>query len=289
MRISTLLDPTTLALSRQRGTTVVKRMVLRSPWAGLAGSLRDGFALLRAAYSRPELLGMVSNDQLAGSLVTQLCHAGKIFIDVGAHIGVVTAAVLRQCPAVHVIAIEAVPEKATVLRRRFPAAAVHHCAAGPREGAVSFFVNRSRSAYSSLGKPVRDGDIREIRVAMRPLDALASHQDIDVVKIDVEGAELGVLRGAEQLIAASRPTIMFESGPTHDDGLGYSKEALWQWLDDHRYGVYVPNRVAHLGAGLCREAFVESHYYPRRTTNYFAIPHERRSDLRRQVRALLSL
>jgi hypothetical protein len=58
---------------------------------------------------------------------------------------------------------------------------------------------------------------------------IISSDRIDVIKIDVEGAELGVLRGSEKLVTKNRPSIMFEGAPPRDDGLGYTKEALWRW------------------------------------------------------------
>jgi hypothetical protein len=109
------------------------------------------------------------------------------------------------------------------------------------------------------------------------------------MKIDVEGGELAVLRGGDRLIAQSRPTIFFESGATTDDESRSRKESLWQWLADRDYATLVPNRLAHLDPGLSRDGFMESHLYPRRTTNYFAVAKERRVEIRTRVRGLLKL
>ena len=46
-----------------------------------------------------------------------------------------------------------------------------------------------------------------IKVPLRRLDALISSDDVDVIEIDVEGAELGVFRGGDALIKRSRPTL----------------------------------------------------------------------------------
>jgi hypothetical protein len=112
---------------------------------------------------------------------------------------------------------------------------------------------------------------------------------VDVIKMDIEGAELGALRGAVRLIERCRPTVMFESAPGDPNGLGYTKEALWQFFNDIGYEIVVPNRVAHDGAGLSQEGFVEGHLYPRRTTNYFAIASERRREVRDRARSLLGI
>ncbi|MET0282868.1 MAG: FkbM family methyltransferase [Polyangiales bacterium] len=265
----------------------LKRLVLRSPLSSIAVDARERIALLGAAYRRSEELGMTSNDQLASTLVARLGPADAVFVDVGAHLGTVVEAVLRRGDRRRVVAIEAVAEKAAFLRKRFPSIEVHHCAAGECECEVSFFVDVRRSAYSSLGRPLPGREVHEVHVAMRPLDAVLQDERVGMIKIDVEGAELGVLRGARRLIEAHRPVIMFESGPLAEDGLGYSKEALYAWLDDAGYDIVVPNRVAHAGTPLSCDGFLESHQHPRRTTNYFAIPREQRVLVRDRARAVL--
>ncbi len=255
-------------------------------------SARDSFDLLRAAFLNPEGIGMLANDQMATSLVTKICQPNKIFIDVGAHIGSVISAVMQHDRSIRIIAIEAIPEKVASLQRKFPLVEFHWCAVSDSEGEAPFFINTRQSGYSSLGRQptgASDQYIAEIRVPIKKLDTLISSSDVDVIKIDVEGAELGVLRGCANLLARSRPTVMFESGPFDNEGLRNTKETLWEVLFDQNYVVLVPNRVAHNDSGLSKECFIESHLYPRRTTNYFAIPKERRMELRDRARKVLKI
>jgi FkbM family methyltransferase len=269
----------------------MKQMILGSALGRLAGATRDVIEMLRTAYLNPERLGTVANDQLATSLITRLGRPNTRFVDVGAHIGSIIAAVAQHDRSIQIVALEAMPDKVAALRKKFPTCEIHECAAGAAEGEAKFFVNTKLSGYSSLGQPAdaAASDIREIRVPVKTLDGLLAPTGVDAMKIDVEGAELGVLRGAATLVTQSRPTIMFESGPQESDGLGYTKEELWQWFHEQDYGVYVPNRVAHTGQPLTRDGFVESHLYPRRTTNYFAIAAERRAEIRDRARRLLGL
>ena len=270
-----------------------KRMVLRSSLGRIAVGTRDAIKLARSAWAGDESVGTLANDQLASTLVGGLCRPGTRFLDVGAHIGSVVSEVLSRCPGTDVIAIEAMPDKAAALRRMFPGITVHACAAGDHEGDVTFFVDRRQSGFSSLGRPsARQGqDIEEIHVPLRRLDDVVgpATAPVDAIKIDVEGAELGVLRGAARMVDADRPTIMFESGPAADDGLGFTKEALWAWFAERDYAVLVPNRVAHLGAALSLDGFVDSHLYPRRTTNYVAVAVERRAEIRGRARQIQGL
>lgn len=269
----------------------MKRMILGTPLGRVALSVRDSMQMVGTACFRPENVGMIANDRLASLLVTRLCRADKVFIDAGCHIGSIVGEVTCHDPSVTVIGIEAIPEKADHLRRKFPRVEFHTCALADSEGEATFFINTRRSGYSSLSRPSdADGShVTEIKVPLRTLDGLISSDEVDVIKIDVEGAELSVLRGGERLVAENRPTIMFESGPlAGDEGRG-AKESLWQWFAERRYAVLVPNRVAHNDPGLSQEGFCESHLYPRRTTNYFAVANERRAEIQSRARGVLKL
>lgn len=263
----------------------LKQMLVGTSIGHIMMSARNKVAILSAAITSPESVGTVANDQLASELLPKLCLPGKTFIDVGAHIGSVIADVLHHDSSIHVVAIEAIPEKARALQRKFPIVKVLNCAVGDSVGEVSFFINTKKSGYSSLGKSGDSIDLKEIRVPIDRLDELVQSTDVDVIKIDVEGAELGVLLGAKQLIQQSRPVIMFESGPG-DNGLGYTKEGIWNFFNDLGYTLHAPNRVAHNDAGLSLDGFIDGHVYPRRCTNYFAIPKERRQEI--QERAIVS-
>ena len=270
----------------------MKRLLVGTPLGRLGQGFRESFLLVRTACREPEAVGTVANDVLAGTLVTSICRPDKVFIDVGAHIGSVIAEVMHQTPSVKIIAFEAIPQKIEHLRRKFPRVEFHECAVGEEnKGQITFFVDTKQSGYSSLGKrsDAPDGAIQEIVVPLKRMDDLVDSDAVDVVKIDVEGAELGVLRGGERMIARCRPSILFESGPDSGDGLGYAKEALWQWCADREFQVLVPNRLAPDGPGLSQEGFLDSHLYPRRTTNYFAVPAERRLEIRDGARRVLKL
>jgi FkbM family methyltransferase len=267
----------------------MKQIILNS-WIGLfAIALRDKVRLFASALMNPEAIGMVANDQIATMLVTKICKSGCTFIDVGAHIGSIISEVHNNNKSVKITAIEAIPEKINNLKKRFKFAEFHECAVGESDGEVSFFINVKKSGYSSLIKPTEENVSKEIKVALRKLDSIINPSNIDTIKIDVEGAELGVLLGGERVLLYCRPVIMFESSPIANNDLGYTKEALWQYLNERNFEVLLPNRVAHNGSALTLNGFIDSHVYPRHTTNYFAVPKERRLEIRDRARKILGI
>jgi FkbM family methyltransferase len=269
----------------------MKQMLLGTPIGRVALFLREKVGMIQSACFHPDDVGTIANDILATRLITSLCQSNKTFIDVGAHIGSVTSAVADRDPSIKIVGVEAIPEKIVKLRRKFPSIEFHECAVGESVGEASFFINLRESGYSSLGRPDKGkaSSFSEIKVQVRRLDEIVKDVNVDAIKIDVEGAELGVLIGSTKILANSRPVVMFESAPTSDEGEGYSKQAMWQFLADHHYKVLVPNRVAHNDSGLTQEGFLESHLYPRRTTNYFAVPIERQIEVRNRARRILGI
>jgi FkbM family methyltransferase len=271
--------------------TVMKSLLVGTAIGDWMLSARDKFDILRASWSTPESVGTLANDQLASLLVASICRPGMVFVDVGAHIGSIIASAQRRSRPSKIVAVEAIPSKAATLRRRFPGVEVAECAVGESEGReAAFFVDVKQSGYSSLARPVGgSNELVEIKVPVRALGSVLAGHNVDVIKIDIEGAELGALRSATEVLSTHRPTIMFESAPGAGDRFGYSTTDLWQFLHALDFVVVAPNRLAHNDLGMSLDAFNDGHLYPRRKTNYFAVPRERRTDVRDRARKVLGI
>ena len=268
----------------------IKQRLIGSWLGDTLSRFRDIYNLIYCVFKEPEFVGALANDQIALQLTTKICQPGHTFIDVGAHIGSVTSDVLKFIPNVRVEAIEAMPDKISNLVKNFPSVNFHACAVGERECEATFFINTVASGYSSLNKIYgANGAIKEIKVPVKLLDSLVQCSKVDVIKIDVEGAELGVLRGSINILNNCRPLVMFESCSTETNALGYSPQGMWEFLNSTSYMIVIPTRLAHIDNGLTKEGFVESNLHPRRTTNYFAVPFERRAEFRNSARRILGL
>jgi len=265
----------------------LKKFLLTTFLGHIGLVIRDKLILIKAALSQPESLATISNDILSSKLITKICQSEKVFLDIGSHIGSIISEVQRADSSIKIIGFEAIPEKMTHLRKSFPLVQFYGYALGNQSSTVSFYVNDSESGYSSLLTPKEDKKhrFREIRVEMKKLDELQKFENVDAIKIDVEGAELEVIKGSKETISRNKPIIMFESCP----GDNQVKEELWELFNSLKFGIHLPNRLAHNDKPLSLDCFLESHVYPRFTTNYFAVPFERRTEARDRAREILNL
>jgi FkbM family methyltransferase len=167
-----------------------------------------------------------------------VCVRGRTFVDVGANLGLYAhAAVLR---GMRVVAVEPHPLLARNLRRLLGRkVTVIPVALSDRPGQASMYLpsyaGRELDARGSLEIAANRGLAqREIVVETTTLDALEL-RDIAVIKIDVEGHELAVLRGSRRLIQRDRPALLVEIEERHHPGGSAAVFALFEELDYRCY------------------------------------------------------
>jgi len=146
-------------------------------------------------------------------------HPGDVFIDVGAHVGYCSLLASRAVGAEgKVIAVEPNPPTIARLERNIRLnhadnIVVRKVASTDAETTLRFFQagveNTGRSSVNQ--NHARGGS--EISVAGVPLDRMVQSlglSRVDLVKIDVEGAEMQVLAGMTDILARYRPKIVVE-------------------------------------------------------------------------------
>ncbi|HVD57320.1 MAG TPA: FkbM family methyltransferase [Thermoleophilaceae bacterium] len=162
---------------------------------------------------------------------------GSCCIDVGAHGGSVLTEMVRVAPRGRHIAYEPLPHLAEYLRTTFPDVDVRCAAVSDHEGEESFARVRAAEAWSGLVfRPLPgnvEPDVEEIAVRVEALDdALPADFVPALVKIDVEGGEEGVLRGALRTLREHRPTVIFEHGYGAANAYGTEPDDVYGLLVD---------------------------------------------------------
>jgi FkbM family methyltransferase len=135
-------------------------------------------------------------------------------IDIGANVGEVLEEIVEIAPRGHHVAYEPLPELAADLARRYAQVDIRNAAVSDTAGERTFFRVTSASTRSSLSAVGLDpSDFEPIQVRVEVLDdSLPSDYAPALIKIDVEGNEAAVLRGAGRLLTEHRPIVVFEHG-----------------------------------------------------------------------------
>jgi len=158
-------------------------------------------------------------------LLTASLAPDDLCVDIGANIGTVTTTMARVAPYGKHILVEPLPDLAIRLAERFPGCEVHAVACSDHDGLEHFVRVVERPTRSGLhpGQVKAGMTTESFEVPVTTLDALLAGRRPRVIKIDVEGTELDVLRGARQTIATARPIVLFEHQPVSDEGAAQSR------------------------------------------------------------------
>ncbi len=138
-------------------------------------------------------------------------------VDVGCHKGEILDEIIKLSPNGKHFAFEPIPKLFEVLEQKYASkVSVYPNALAETEGNTTFQFVKNAPAYSGIKKrkyAIDNPDIEEINVELKKLDdIIPSDVKIDFIKIDVEGAELGVLKGAKNILIKSKPVVIFEFG-----------------------------------------------------------------------------
>ncbi len=168
---------------------------------------------------------------------------GAVIVDVGAHEGLHLQHFIDLAgPSGKILAFEPLPSCFETLLAHFSIAAVtlYNAALADTAGETSFVFARGSPQESGLRERTYNqpatADPVEIRVTtMRLDDVMATDPQLDFIKIDAEGAELLILRGAASVLRRLRPVVSVEYGRPSYAAYGNAAESLFDFAKQHRY------------------------------------------------------
>lgn len=181
-----------------------------------------------------------------------LLRPGAVAIDVGANVGWHTLLMAAMVtPTGRVYAFEPNPTIRERLAAALRANSLTHVDVDPRalshyEGRSSFVAPAAGSVWDGTGHLLGDPSDTAVCVECTTLDAFAKAQGfqrLDLIKIDVEGWELSVLRGGREALESLRPFILFEHDPRYVSRSGSTGRTIVRFFRDLDYLVYsLPRR-----------------------------------------------
>jgi FkbM family methyltransferase len=209
------------------------RMFLPPEWRGIAKLV---FAF-REDYE-PEM-----------GCLKQILSPGNVFIDAGANVGIYTLAASRIVGETgRVLAFEPSAQSFPILKKNIALNSLTNVHPFPvaltQENGRAWLHRGPNPSLNSLGKdPSWKEDGEEI--VTKTLDQTLHHAGIDrvdVIKMDVQGAEELVLRGGWNTVTSAHPIIIFEVWPEGAVLLGLSPNGAWELLESVGYEFFAVRR-----------------------------------------------
>ncbi len=140
-------------------------------------------------------------------------------IDIGCHKGEILDLMIKDAPDGEKLGFEPIPELFHHLQDRYrgnTTVSIYQTALYDKAGSTTFQHVLNAPAYSGIKKRKYDGkhvDIEQITVETGLLDQfIPDDLRIDLVKIDVEGAEFKVMMGGVKTFRRCKPVVIFEFG-----------------------------------------------------------------------------
>ncbi|MCW2338517.1 FkbM family methyltransferase [Sphingobium sp. B2D3A] len=177
----------------------------------------DGFWVPRMEMQRyaamPRYKGIPDQDVKKLEKVIQLVAPHTCALDIGANIGTTASLLSKHFQTVH--AFEPAYDLCAALRKNLAGdehATAHQCAIGEEAGKVFLtqYSTHGQVSHLSTGAPIENTQWRKVGpIPLRTIDSF-KFQDVSLMKIDVEGFEGPVVRGAAETIKRCRPAVLVE-------------------------------------------------------------------------------
>ncbi|PLX00522.1 MAG: FkbM family methyltransferase [Marinilabiliales bacterium] len=222
----------------------------------------------------------IKYDRLTMDILDKVLCYDSNCIDIGCFKGEILQEFIKRSPGGTHVAFEPIPGFFKALKKKFKSKqlTIHNIALSDQSGVITFNYVIDAPAYSGIKKRDYDGknpDIELIEVKTDKLDhALPANYRVDLIKIDVEGAEFKVLKGAYNTLKKSKPIIIFEFGLGASDFYKVSPEQFYQYLAvECGYQIYKLKSFLKDGLFLSKSAFIET-YNTRKDYYFVASPVE---------------
>lgn len=184
------------------------------------------------AYGSPHLSR--DEEQVAQDFLTP----NDICLDIGANIGTFSLVASKLVGEKgKVFAFEAHPKTVFYMKRNIKLnqsknIVVINKALGEAQGVVGF----SDDGYDDVNHVLLEGTLKVDMIRLDDCDVVKNIDSIGLIKLDVEGFELFVLRGGEKTFSKAR-CILFEAFNKNCEQFGYSVYELYTWFNSHGFSL----------------------------------------------------
>ena len=164
------------------------------------------------------------------------------FIDVGCHKGEVLVNALKLAPQGKHFGFEPIPSMYEKLNYKYgDSCEIRNFGLSDESKVSSFQHVVSNPGYSGIKQRSypKNEKINTIEIKLDTLDnQVSNHDRVDLIKIDVEGGELGVLKGSVKTIKKFHPVIVFEHGKGASDFYGTGPLDIFEFFKKQNYRIF---------------------------------------------------
>jgi FkbM family methyltransferase len=202
------------------------------------------------------------------AMLLALVPRGATFVDVGANIGWYSVHVAVADPTARAIALEPIPSSfrwlsAAIASNRLGNVVPVNAAVGAERGEITLYVDSTISGAASAAPSTGQAGLEPITCPVVTLDdVVAEHGGtVDVLKLDIEGAELFALRGASRVLERNRPIVFCEMLRKLTRPFGYHPNDIIDLMRGHGYSCYRAEAGRLIPFELMDEETVETNFY----------------------------
>jgi FkbM family methyltransferase len=200
-------------------------------------------------------------------ILVELGKNSTHFLDIGANMGFYSLALSAENPSLTVDAFEPQPKVFTNLSKNIglnnfsTRIQIHNTGLGNAKGELIMYIPRftGTGGASFRNLHVEEGIATQIKVPVNVLDEVMKKHP-DLIKIDVEGCELNVLLGADEIISLSKPTIMVELLRKWMKPFEHTPQMFLERMFAHNYSCYAISRNKLLKIQEIDEGTIETNF-----------------------------
>lgn len=188
---------------------------------------------------------IVQHALMAFLFLDKLRGKSTVFADMGANIGLHTFFLKGKYKDLDIIAFDPSPAswkymELSIKYNNLSSIRLEKIALSDKNETLDFYNWGEESSADSLKDTNRVPNVKPniIQVPAIKLDDIENLPPITVIKIDCEGAELLILKGAKETLAKNRPLILLEFHPINKAAFNVSTEDIFNFLNEINYSLY---------------------------------------------------
>jgi FkbM family methyltransferase len=195
-----------------------------------------------------EILNFGEYEKTETSLLLSFLTPASVVLDIGANTGWYCITFGRAVPNGKVLAFEPIPQTLSWLKKNLHLNGIGNVrifehGLSDEEKELVFYFHPRVSGATSARNLLEEDEKLEVRAAVRRMDdVLAAEPVIDLIKCDVEGAEIFALRGGSETIRRTRPVLFVEMLRKWTAKYGYHPNEIIGLLAEAGYCCYAVHR-----------------------------------------------